>query len=177
MHAMLYVWRQKLSNLYCKTDIICKIKRSYSINFYHSFSIHWWFISNKLMYYKSYPKNNQKNSVKIKREINWIKPFFSILHNIIPNFQTIYWVWSIIPFEVFKCAQSKFFNHLCTTWITFKGQWHLSLCTIKSKINGTLKGVYLPISKLHSTLAIAKLLAYNTITISYYGQVNSLRLK
>ena len=39
------------------------------------------------------------------------------------------------------------------------------------------KGVYLPISKLHSILAVANLLAHNNITISYYVQVNSLRLK
>ena len=37
--------------------------------------------------------------------------------------------------------------------------------TIASKINGTSKGVYLPVSKLHSILAIANLLAHNnTIT-------------
>ena len=36
-------------------------------------------------------------------------------------------------------------------------------CTINSKINGTpsSKGVYLPISKLHSILTVANLLAYN----------------
>ena len=46
-------------------------------------------------------------------------------------------------------------------------------CTISSKINGTLKGIYSPISKLHSILSVAHLLAHNNITISYYGQVNS----
>ena len=30
------------------------------------------------------------------------------------------------------------------------------------------KGVYLPISKLHSILAVANLLGHNNITISYY---------
>ena len=51
-------------------------------------------------------------------------------------------------------------------------------CTINSKINGTLKGVYLPILKLHSILAVANLLAHNNITINnYYVKVNSLRLK
>ena len=50
-------------------------------------------------------------------------------------------------------------------------------CTINSKINGTPKGVYLPISKLHSILAVGNLLAQNNITIGYYGQVNSIRLK
>ena len=39
------------------------------------------------------------------------------------------------------------------------------------------KGVYLTISKLHSILAIANLLAHYNITTSYYGQVNSLLLK
>ena len=53
------------------------------------------------------------------------------------------------------------------------------ISTINSKINGTPKGVYLPISKLHSILAVANLLAHNNITIyiSYYGKVNSLQLK
>ena len=40
-----------------------------------------------------------------------------------------------------------------------------------------LTGFYLPISKLHSILAVANLLAHNNITISYYVQVNSLWLK
>ena len=37
--------------------------------------------------------------------------------------------------------------------------------TIKGKINGTPKGVYMPILKLHSVLAIANLLSYNNINI------------
>ena len=53
--------------------------------------------------------------------------------------------------------------------------WHH--CTINSKINGIPKVVYLPISKLHSILAVANLLALNNVTIYYYGQVNSLSLK
>ena len=45
--------------------------------------------------------------------------------------------------------------------------------TIASKINGTPKGVYLPISKLHSILAAANLLAHNNISqICYCGQVS-----
>ena len=47
-------------------------------------------------------------------------------------------------------------------------------CTIKSKINGTPKGVYLPISKLLSILAVANSLAHNNITVRYYVQINSL---
>ena len=39
------------------------------------------------------------------------------------------------------------------------------------------QSVYLPISKLHSNLAIANLIVHNNITISFYTQVNSLRLK
>ena len=35
------------------------------------------------------------------------------------------------------------------------------LCTIASKINVTPNGVYLPISKLHCTIAVANLLAHN----------------
>ena len=49
--------------------------------------------------------------------------------------------------------------------------------TINGKINGTPNGVYLPISKLNSILAVPNLLAHNNIIISYYMQVNSLRLK
>ena len=39
----------------------------------------------------------------------------------------------------------------------------LSSGTINSRINGTPKGVYMPISKLHSILAVANLLAYNNV--------------
>ena len=44
---------------------------------------------------------------------------------------------------------------------------------IASKINATSKGVYLPISKLHSILAIANLLAHNNINqICYCGKIS-----
>ena len=44
--------------------------------------------------------------------------------------------------------------------------------TNASKINGTPKGVSLPISKPHSILAVANLLAHNNIIqICYYGQI------
>ena len=47
------------------------------------------------------------------------------------------------------------------------------LCTIASKINGTPKGVYSPISKLHSILAVANLLAHNNKSqICYCGQIS-----
>ena len=46
------------------------------------------------------------------------------------------------------------------------------VCTITSKISGTPKGVYLPITKLHSILAVANLLAHNNISqICYCGQI------
>ena len=49
----------------------------------------------------------------------------------------------------------------------------LKQCTIASKINVTPKGVYLPISKLHSILAVANLLAHNNkIRICYCGQIS-----
>ena len=48
-----------------------------------------------------------------------------------------------------------------------------NFCTINSKVNDTLKGVYLPISKLHSILAVANLLGHNNIWLCYYGQVNT----
>ena len=47
------------------------------------------------------------------------------------------------------------------------------MCTIASKINGTPKGVNLPISKLHSILAVANLLAHNNKSqICYCGQIS-----
>ena len=49
-------------------------------------------------------------------------------------------------------------------------------CTINSNINGTAKDAHLPVSKLHSILAVPNLHAHNNITI-YYVQVNSPRLK
>ena len=42
----------------------------------------------------------------------------------------------------------------------------MSECTIVSKINVTIKGVYLPISKLHSILAVANLFATAKIYMS-----------
>ena len=41
-------------------------------------------------------------------------------------------------------------------------QWPMR-CTINSKINGTLKGVYLSVSKIHSILAVANLLAHSNL--------------
>ena len=55
--------------------------------------------------------------------------------------------------------------------------YNKSSCTISSKINGTSKGFYLSMSKLHSILAVANLLAHNNITNSYYVQVNLLQLE
>ena len=47
------------------------------------------------------------------------------------------------------------------------------LCTISSKINGTPKGVYLFISKLHSILTVANLLPHNNISqICYCGKIS-----
>ena len=61
--------------------------------------------------------------------------------------------------------------------VSFSGTEFRVWGTINSKINRTLKSFYLLISKLHFILAVANLLAHNNITISYYVQVNSLRLK
>ena len=52
-----------------------------------------------------------------------------------------------------------------------------ALCTNSSKINGTTKGVYLPILKLHSILPAANLLAHNNLWLCYYVEVNSLHPK
>ena len=50
----------------------------------------------------------------------------------------------------------------------------LPACTIASKINGTPKGDHLLISKLHSILAVANLLAHNKkkSQICYCGQIS-----
>ena len=53
--------------------------------------------------------------------------------------------------------------------------WHLIgvTGTITSKINDTSNGVYLPISKLYSILAVANLLAHNNVSqICYCGQIS-----
>ena len=50
---------------------------------------------------------------------------------------------------------------------------YLELSTIASKINGTPKGVCLPLLKLHSILAVANLLAHNNKSqICYCGQIS-----
>ena len=54
-----------------------------------------------------------------------------------------------------------------------KKNQNFRVCTITSKINGTPKGVYLPISKLRSILAVANLLAHNNKSqICYCGQIS-----
>ena len=75
------------------------------------------------------------------------------------------------------CKLSKnYWTHVRSRPILF--QWPMR-CTINSKINGTPKGVYLPISKIHSILAVTNLLAHNKLRyiINYHVQVNSVRLK
>ena len=53
-------------------------------------------------------------------------------------------------------------------WIQIMRTW-----TIDSKINDTPKGVYLPILKLHSILAVVNLLAHNNKSqICYCGQIS-----
>ena len=74
-----------------------------------------------------------------------------------------YFTWNFVILEYFNSFSLEFHS--------------ISICTINSKINGTTKSVYLPISKLHLILAVANSLANNNITISYYVQVNSRRLK
>ena len=44
----------------------------------------------------------------------------------------------------------------------------LKICTSASKINVTPKGAYLPLSKLHSILAEANLLAHNNVSQIYH---------
>ena len=57
------------------------------------------------------------------------------------------------------------------SWTTTQTVRHVG--TINSKINGTSKGVYFSISKLHSILAVANLLAHNNISqICYCDQIS-----
>ena len=57
--------------------------------------------------------------------------------------------------------------------IIIKNKYIYIICTFASKINVTPKVVYLPISKLHSILAVANLLAHNNkIRICYCGQIS-----
>ena len=54
-----------------------------------------------------------------------------------------------------------------------KSLCHSAIGTIASKINVTPKGVYLPISKLRSILAVANLLAHNNKSqIFYYSHIS-----
>ena len=73
-----------------------------------------------------------------------------------------------------KFERSKYEDKKC---LFFLSQINPTKCTITSKINGTPKGVYLPIPKLRSILAAANLRAHNNLWFCYYGQVNSLWLK
>ena len=43
---------------------------------------------------------------------------------------------------------------------------HIKQCTINSKINGTPKGVYLPILKLQPVLAVANFHAHNNLWLA-----------
>ena len=45
------------------------------------------------------------------------------------------------------------------------------MLAINIKINGTPKGVYLPISKLHSIVAVANLLAHNGPVNTFGGNI------
>ena len=60
----------------------------------------------------------------------------------------------------------ELFNSFQVCWFAVWKSW----CTINSKINGTSKSVYLPITKLHSILTVANLLAHNNITTRYLGK-------
>ena len=76
--------------------------------------------------------------------------------------------------NITKMSTNQFYvkNHNFALFLYF----HPIFCsegTIASKINGTPKGVYLPISKLHSILIVANLLAHNNKSqICYCGQIS-----
>ena len=71
--------------------------------------------------------------------------------------------------------QKEFFCMFSILFVSLEGNWLATAITgtIASKINGTPKSVYLPISKLHSILTVANLLAHNNISqICYCGQIS-----
>ena len=75
---------------------------------------------------------------------------------------------------------SKLFTNNMKVWIEIGNEIFIRYVDMyhRQQVNGTPKGFYVPISKLYSIYAVANnLLAHNNITISYYWQVNSLRLK
>ena len=51
------------------------------------------------------------------------------------------------------------------SFLTVIATYNIFTCTVNSKINGTPKGTKMPISKLHSILAVANLLAYNNFMV------------
>ena len=63
----------------------------------------------------------------------------------------------------------------CTGILSAMNHYNIIRCTINSKINGTPKGVYLPILKLLSIIIKANLFAHNLCL--FYGQLNLVRLK
>ena len=97
--------------------------------------------------------------------LSWLKTFHQFFHD---NSTCQHWTLIAINRE----KKLSFTFPMQKPWQLMKEH-----CTINSKINGTPKGVYLPIYKLHSILTVANLLTHNNLWLCYYGQVNSLRLK
>ena len=64
-------------------------------------------------------------------------------------------------------SRSEFTCTYINLWLCYYGQVKFSTakieCTINSKINGTTKCVHFLISKVHSILAVANLLAHNSL--------------
>ena len=89
----------------------------------------------------------QSPSIRRNKQLKFLsKISYKVKDHPIPKFDLKFHIWATIP-------QSVIIGRV--------------KCTINSKINGTPKGVYLPISKLHSILAVPILLAHNNITISF----------
>ena len=70
-----------------------------------------------------------------------------------------------------SCPLLMIFTNTIFSFIKIISMYH------QHQINGTIEGFYYPISKLHFILVVPTLLAHNNMTVSYYGQVNSLQLK
>ena len=90
-------------------------------------------------------------------------------------------MWRHFPLKT-RGNSSQVVNILICNLVTVTSKlekWKLFLarfvlhCTIASKINGTTKGVYLPISKIHWISSFANLLTHNNICqICYWGQIS-----
>ena len=111
---------------------------------------HWWFawslwffwetlFLKKTLYEKLEIKNKDNNKLVIINNIMRVWLFFTYKDLLVRIIFT----------------RSMFFCFTFTSWLQKSSSYgYCSWCTVNSKINGTPKGVYLPISKLHFNSAV-----------------------